>query len=337
MDRINQPFFRKARNAWYLQVGKSQVKLAEDKAEAFRKWHEIMSEGLPANESSKAPITVPELIKLFLEDLSQTKSQNTWQWYDLFLTHLALGVEGVMAAELVRVSDINRIIASHKDWKLNTKHNFARACKRLFRWAEIEGHIQKDPIQHLVKPPTEARTDYITAEQMAKIEELVPQSAFKMLLQLAWDTGMRPQELTRIESRHYNKEFRCIVFPREEAKGKRQPRTIYLGTDRAVQIVEQLCEENPSGPIFINTKGSPYCKNSLICALKRMATKTGIKTHLGAFRKGYCTEALQNGVDPITLSKLMGHTDLTMVNRVYAQIQQNKEFMLSAAQKAKGL
>ena len=334
---MHQPFWRNSRKAWYLQVGKTQVKLAENKAEAWAKWHEIMSESDSANSPKTSVLTVGKLVDLFLEDCKRCRSQKTWQWYVLFMGHFTAEIKPSAPVLSVRVSDINRIVSGRDKWKPNTRHNFVRAVKRIYHWAEVEGLIESDPLKHLKCPTMEARTEYVTQEQMDRIENSTPESVFKDLLRLAWDTGMRPQEIVRIEARHFNAQTKCIMFPREESKGKRHPRTIYLGTERAFEIVAEYCKANPIGPIFLNTKGQPYCKNSLICAMTRLAKKTGIKTHLGAFRKGYCTEALQNGVDPITLSKLMGHADLTMINRVYAQVAQNRDFMLASAQKAKGL
>jgi integrase len=46
---------------------------------------------------------------------------------------------------------------------------------------------------------------------------------------------------------------------------------------------------------------------------------------------------LQNGVDPVTLAKLMGHRDVTMIMKVYSQVHQDKEYMAESAMKAKGL
>ena len=41
METPNESFYRKSRRAWYLQVGKRQIKLAESKAESWAKWHLI--------------------------------------------------------------------------------------------------------------------------------------------------------------------------------------------------------------------------------------------------------------------------------------------------------
>ena len=62
-----------------------------------------------------------------------------------------------------------------------------------------------------------------------------------------------------------------------------------------------------------------------------------VATHLGAFRKGYATEALKNGVDTVTVAHLLGHADASMISRVYAKVQQDPRFMAEAARRAKGL
>lgn len=67
----------------------------------------------------------------------------------------------------------------------------------------------------------------------------------------------------------------------------------------------------------------------------RQARELGTKYHLGAFRKGYATEALKAGVDVIGLAHLMGHRDPSMLSRVYAKVQQDPEYMAELAIKAK--
>ena len=69
--------------------------------------------------------------------------------------------------------------------------------------------------------------------------------------------------------------------------------------------------------------------------VKRLALGRGQKFHMGAFRKGYTTEALKNGVDTVTVAHLLGHKDAVMVSRVYAKVQQDPAFMAAAAERAK--
>lgn len=68
---------------------------------------------------------------------------------------------------------------------------------------------------------------------------------------------------------------------------------------------------------------------------ERLAREPGTKYHLGAFRKGYTTEALENGVDTVTVAHLLGHADASMVSRVYARVQQAPKFTTEVARRAK--
>lgn len=333
MERMNKPFWRNSRKAWYLQHGSSQIRLAENKAEAFAKWHEIMSTGMPTKSDK---ITLAKVCEQYLEEVKTTRSERTWQWYAYHFEIITHELKGVTAAEDVQMRAVSAMIHGKKDWKQNSRHNLARAIKTVFSWAKKNRLIEINPVEHLEKPSQVAREDYITPEQFTQIMEVVKEGCFKDLLLLAWDTGMRPQELVRIESRHWNSAERTIVIPASEAKGKKRPRFVYVATDRAASILDQSAKENPSGPMLRSNLGMPWDRNSIAHAFGRLRRK-GIDTHLGAFRKGYCTAALQNGVDPVTLSKLMGHKDLNMIMKVYAQVHQDKEFMAQEARKAKGL
>ena len=62
-------------------------------------------------------------------------------------------------------------------------------------------------------------------------------------------TGARPQEIGRMETRHYERENSRIMFPKDESKGKKRPRFIYLD-DTAKEIVEHNLR--PDGPILLN-------------------------------------------------------------------------------------
>ena len=43
-SKFPKPFYRTARNAWFLQVGGKQIKLGPDRDAAFRRYHELMGQ-----------------------------------------------------------------------------------------------------------------------------------------------------------------------------------------------------------------------------------------------------------------------------------------------------
>jgi integrase len=68
----------------------------------------------------------------------------------------------------------------------------------------------------------------------------------------------------------------------------------------------------------------------------KLARELGPKYHLGAFRKGFATQALKAGVDTVTVAHLLGHRDPSMISKVYGQVQNDPEHMANAAKRAKG-
>ena len=84
-----------------------------------------------------------------------------------------------------------------------------------------------------------------------------------------------------------------VVFPPKEAKGKKHHRVIYLATERLARSSGGCARPIPDGPMLRNSAGKPWTKDSINCAFCRLKKKLGTKFHMGAFRKGFATEALE--------------------------------------------
>lgn len=174
----------------------------------------------------------------------------------------------------------------------------------------------------------------LSPAEYAQVVEAVKEPCFRDLLEVAWETGARPQELRKIEARFLDLDSRRIVFPPKQAKGKKYYRTIYL-TERARKIAARLAESHSEGPLLVNSEGNPWTKDAINFAFCRLEKKIGAKYHMGAFRKGYATEALKAGVDTVTVAHLLGHRDPSMVSKVYGQVQHDPEHMAKSARRAK--
>jgi len=322
---MNKPFFHKHKNAWYLQQGKKQVRLAESREEAFAVWHKMATE-----TSTPTDISVKNLYEDFLRDVEVNASPNTLQWYRYFLDGFVADKIADMNAEAIIPNHVTSYMNRQKGWGQNTRHNFVRAAKRLLKWGFDQGLLKTNPLARMAKPSPVVREDYVTDDQFLEIRKKV-QGPLGHLIDLAWETGMRPQELFAIEARHVQDDR--IVIPQSESKGKRSVRVVYLGTESCRQLIGHLVSETPVGKLLKNSHGNPWNKSSVKCAFARLHKSTGVKTHLGAFRKGYCTKGLKNGVDTVTMSHLMGHASTAMVSRVYAKVHHDKEHMMSAAAK----
>lgn len=392
--RYPQPFWREFTRCWYVQVGKKQIRLSPDQDEAYRLYHELMGRGAEGDPSPPAvsparSALVVEVLDGFLDWCERNKARRTYEFYRENLRRFATRIPRELTVPELKPFHVTGALADFPDWGNNTKHDFIGAVKRALNWAVDEELIERNPLARMKKPAREAREMAVSPEEYARVIEAVEEPRFRDLIELAWETGGRVQELRQLEARFVDLATGRIVLPPSKAKGKKHHRVIYL-TDRSREIISRLVRESPTGALLRNSEGNAWTKDAINCAFCRLqlalgrramkemgiemevpgrfkatgvapesldrarakhaasvkkarkveealAREHGTKYHLGAFRKGYATEALKNGVDTVTVAHLLGHSDASMVSRVYAKVQQDPRFMAEAARRAKGV
>lgn len=337
-DQHPEPFWRASRNCWYVQIVKKQIRLHPERDEAYRLYHVLMSR--KPEERAEAPADpipsrlVVELLDAFLEWAGKNKAPRTYAWYKENIQRFVDSIPASLTIAELKPYHVTCAMDAYPHWSNNTRHDFISAVKRAFNWALDEEIIDRSPLARMKKPAREAREAALSPAEYAQVIEAVKEPRFRDLLEVAWETGARPQELRRIEARFLDMEGTRIVFPPRQAKGKKHYRTIYL-TERAREVLARLAEAHPEGPLLLNSESNPWTKDAINCAFCRLEKKIGKKHHMGAFRKGYATEALKAGIDTVTVAHLLGHRDPSMVSRVYGQVQQDPEHMARSARKAK--
>jgi integrase len=117
----------------------------------------------------------------------------------------------------------------------------------------------------------------------------------------------------------------CIVFPKNESKGKQSQRVIHL-SDLAWAILRRLAFKYPVGLLLRNT-GRPWTAQ----ALSNRCARFGFTPY--QVRHTFATDAILRGIDLQTIAVLMGHTDLKMLSKVYAHIQKRDSHLQDALRK----
>lgn len=337
--RRPEPFWRTQTKCYYVKVGGKQRRLSPDKDEAYRLYHEIMAKPPEERAEVVAPgaVLVDRVLEDYMDWIRANRSPSTLDIYSRLLQKFVEAIPATLAVADLRPFHVSRVMDAHAaTWSANTRRNFAVTVQGALNWAEKQGLIDRNPIKNLAKPSPEAREMAVGAADHAKILAAIDSPGFRDVVELAWETGCRPQEVRAIEARHVDWEAGKIVFPPKESKGRRAHRVIYFGTEKAREIVARLAVAHPEGPILRNAKGNPWTKDAINCAFCRVKKKTGVKFHMGAYRKGFVTEAIKNGVDTITLARLVGHSDSEMIARVYSKVHRDAAYMAEASRRAKG-
>lgn len=386
MARRPKPWYREDRKAWFATIAGVRHNLGDTKKEAFDRFYSLMRQPMRRKVS---PHSLVAIIDEFLEWVQKHRSPANYEGYRYRLQRFVTRWPDLRPDEL-RPFHVEKW-ADAFDVSRTTRRNYLRAVKRCLRWAKQQGYIDDNPIADLEVPSGENREVVIRPAEFERILTFVRDERFRELLLVAWETGCRPQEILKVTASHVDLAHARWVFKKSEAKMKRKVRVIYL-SDQALAVTKRLMAENPSGPLFRNSRGRPWTTLAVNCHFKRIRMRWGMETQqrgaecanaaeiaamlprisktrtekgklvqktererltearrklryrkaaqlgprysLYALRHSWATNALERGVDALTVAVLMGHSDPSTLARVYQHLSHNPQHLLEQAKKA---
>ena len=322
--RQPKPWFHKQSRNWKVQFGTKQINLGPDKKEAWDKYHSLMAQRGQPTRRSKDP-TLYDVLNRFLGFCESNRNTGTFQNTKRHLKRLSSRVgKRLKVADLTTDHIYDWIDTDYKGRSSTYKNDAISAVTAAINHAGLE-----NPIRGIEKPSRQQREFYLIPDQWQLLLDQVSDREFRDYCVFALQSGARPQETRAIEKRHYDKTNCRIVFPREEAKGRKRPRYIYLD-DVALEIIERNLRSD--GPLLRNTLGNPWNKDNLNCRFRKLKSKLQMP-ELCAYtlRHSFAVWKLTKGTEVAMVAKLMGHVDSRMVEQRYGHIERNTTVMLRAA------
>ncbi len=365
--RQPKPYFKKAKKAWYANLGPNRrpVKLAEgedNEKAAWEKYHILMAGRQPLEND---PL-IQDVFQRFL-DHHVASAKRTYDFYSLpavsFLAYLkehAKRVRRTSELKPIHVADWvescrlcrrSRRIKGKKGHRggqyktettdrpvsQNTHRNRIRAIKAAFRWAEQMGVIDKNPIKWMKVPAAIPRGDeaYLMPEEWSRLVGAIKDGPFLDFLTVLKESGCRPREAATVEARWFKRNDRCWVFPKSDSEGKMENRVVPL-TDRAFEICQSYALKHPEGPMFRTRLGTPWRRQALDSRCARLREKLKIHVTPYSVRHTFATDAIIRGVDLQTIAVIMGHKDLRMLSRIYQHVQKRSDHIREGLRRATG-
>jgi integrase len=224
--RHSQPFWREFVQCWYVQLGRKQIRLSPDRDEAFRLYHELMTRSREASGDATTIAQAPsdrlvvEVVDAFLDWCSHNKASRTYDHYRENIQRFVTRIPASLTISELKPFHVTQAMADFPHWSNNTKHDFIGALKRSLNWVADEELIERNPLARMKKPAREAREIAVTPEEYDRVIETVEEPCFRDLIEMAWETGGRVQELRRLEARFVDLAAGRIVLPPSKSKGK---------------------------------------------------------------------------------------------------------------------
>lgn len=335
--RQPKPWFRTSKNAWFVELGGKQFRLAVGRnaeKEAYEAFYRLMAtrpENLPAPDK----ITVAKLCDLFLEHSQRHHAADTYALYLHFLQSFC-NDHGRLTAATVKPFHVTRWLDANPTWTGGRRHA-VMSVKRAFSWADKQGILSPNPVRTVEQDRVKHRTRVLSKEEQAEILAAIGDEPFRQFVLAMLETGCRPSEAARVTAADVNLELGVWVFQvHKTAKKTGKPRVVYL-TPAALELTRALVAKYPEGPLFRGPRGKrAFSRNNVRCRFKRLRDKLPHLAHFVAYnvRHTYATQALVNGVGVAHVAELLGHTSTEMVSKVYGHLAGQVAHMREAARKA---
>ena len=329
VGRPARPWFRKQTGWWMLEVGGEQIKLSKDKAEAFHKFREMMATRLEAPESPRA--RVADVVEAFLAWASSHVARTTYDQYKWYGQKLAEDC-GTQSARDFKPIHVTRWV-DKRGWHGAHEYNARRYAFRFFSWAVDEGVMGKNPLKEMKRSKPKPRQRALTdAEYLAMLR--ATDSDFRPLLFALRQTGARPKELRELTWDQVHDD-RLVLWEHKTDGRTTAPRVIHL-TKPMQKMLALFRRRSSSKYVFLNGRGKPWTMNAVRLRVTRLRQRLNLDDEVCAYllRHAFGTNAIVNGVDPLTVAELMGHSDLTMIKDVYAHLAEQKSHLQDAVTRA---
>lgn len=208
-------------------------------------------------------------------------------------------------------------------------HAAFRTIRAFLKWYEEETEPEdwRNPIGRVRAPkvPTEPLEPIPLPDLKAMLgtcDKSFTGTRDRAILLSLLDTGCRASEFVGVNLGDVNRAVGTVLVRR--AKGGKF-RAVFLGAKARRQVMRYLRYRSVNGdtdPLWVTVEGKRLTYGGLRHIVERRAKRAGVKMPgLHSFRRGFALACLRNGVDLISLQRLMGHSDLSVLQRYLAQVE----------------
>ena len=341
---MRKPFYKKTHGCWYVVDNNSSkhIRLDPDEETAFSMWRQMVD----ANSAVTSTSSYTRLLAEFLEGNYEDKQSFEQDAVRMAAFAKKLGTKQAMN---VTKRDVVEWLNEEKDgqkrkdgtcrklkWGQRTKKDAYNAIMRVYRWAIQEGIIPRCPFAGLKIAAGKPRSTVITPAQNEKLLSACDPE-FRDYLN-ACACGPRPRQVREVTAENVLSDYSAWVFQdHKTAHLTDEPLVVYLPPELQ-EITKRLVKKHPEGPLFRNSEGNPWKKDTVGQKFRRIRDKLGLPKNIVnySYRHTFATEALVKELPIQTVAELLGHKDTRMVSKVYGHLSQNRKYLANAAARARG-
>lgn len=217
-----------------------------------------------------------------------------------------------------------------KTVSVTTINNYIRNIKVFFNFLLENKLIKKDVVSKIKQyknshKPKEEITDF-DFKKLIMALDLTSFAEYRdyVIIQLLTDTGMRIGECLALTTENILLDKRAIFIPQDVTKGKKD-RYVFFGITmqkilkRWIGYKDRYLENKL---LFVTNKNNAVNISNFEKNLKKYVTRAKIDKKITphGFRNNFARRYLLSGGDIYTLSRLLGHSSVTVTEQAYADL-----------------
>lgn len=257
-------------------------------------------------------------------------TEATLIWYRKYVGALVtyLTERGITAPEQVKPDTLRAYLVYLQGRGLadRTIHHHASAARALFTYLTAEGLIGTNPMAKVKMPrlPHDV-LPALTQDEVRRILAVCRTSRDTAIVLCLLDTGCRSSEFLALNIGDVEVGNGTVHV--RQGKG-RKDRVTFLGAKARKALIKHLMERkstHPSDPLWLNNNtGERLGRDGLGLLLNRLGRTAGVEhCHPHTFRRTFALWSLRSGMNVYALQQIMGHSDLTVLRRYLALVEED--------------
>ncbi len=221
------------------------------------------------------------------------------------------------------------IALTERGHKAGGVHAFYRTVRAFLRWyaVEFEPTDWRDPLRKVKPPKVDIEPlEPVSLETIRAMLDTCTRGKFtgerdRAILLFLLDTGVRAGELLALDKQDVDVLTGDVLIRKSKS---RKPRSVFIGRSarRALRAYLKLCE--PGKALFVTDEGERLHMNGLRQILLRRAKRAGVPApSLHSFRRAFALAMNRAGVDLLTIARLLGHSDMSILERYIKQTSED--------------
>ena len=293
------------------------------------------------------PRSLSSLAQDFVADCrARGLSLRTVDWYDATLNRQFLpwcADEGVTDPGDLTPQVVGRFTArligrqgARGPLSRSTVRSYVRAVRVFLAWAQTpEGGAADVGASPRLPRPEQKVLDVLTREEIQTMENAAKTERDKLIVRVLADCGLRLGEVLALRAEDLWEPRRAEFALKVRGKGSRD-RVVPLAPGLYRRLRRYLGARGAErrDPVFVALrKGAdgaypPLTKSGLEQAIRAIAREAGIEKRVypHVFRHSFATEWLRRGGNIISLQRILGHSDLTMIQGVYSHLDTSDDY-----------